>query len=159
MSRKKDNFSKLNLGKIGGRIEYLRKNKGLTQLQLSEKINISKGSISQLENHKYDPSANTIIMLSELFEVTTDWILFGERIKKEDQEANFKRLECQNIITRFKDQIKALENNEHLITIEDTSPKLYKKVSEYLETNRIALETITEEKKEIENPLKKKEKI
>lgn len=40
----------------------------------------------------------------------------------------------QNLVTRFKDSEKGLENSEYLIGIEQASDDLYKKVSDYLKT-------------------------
>jgi len=77
MSRRKIDISELNLEKIGGRIKYLRIKRDMTQAQLSEIIGLSKGNISSLEKNHYEPSAKSIIKLSKLFEVTTDWILLG----------------------------------------------------------------------------------
>lgn len=78
------------------------------------------------------------------------------------KKKGWSKTKYQYPINKFKNPEEGLKNNEHLITIEDASPKLYKKVSEYLETNRIAVETIEEEKKEKYNypkKTKKKEKI
>ena len=81
MPRKKNQISELNLNKVGGRIAYLRIKHNLTQAQLSEKTGLSKGNISGLESHKYEPSARTIIKIVELFKVTSDWLLFGDETK------------------------------------------------------------------------------
>jgi len=87
MSRKKMNISELSLEKIGDRIKYLRIKGGMTQAQLSEMIELSKGNISSLEKNRYEPSARSIIKISELFKVATDWILLGndKKIKSDDK--------------------------------------------------------------------------
>jgi repressor LexA len=61
---------------FGDRLKKIRKQKNITQLQLSELIGISRASIAQYENNIYQPSleniesiANTLnIDVSELFE-------------------------------------------------------------------------------------------
>jgi len=55
-------------------------------------------------------------------------------------------------VKRFKDQEKGLQNNEHLLGIEDASDDLYKKVSDYLKTTHEAVEIM---KKDIESKQKK----
>jgi len=67
-----------NNGSIGARLKAVRELKNLTIPQVWEKTGISKGNISIMENDKTKPSADALIKLSELYGVTTDWILFGE---------------------------------------------------------------------------------
>jgi len=54
-------------------------------------------------------------------------------------------IEHQGIIKRFKDPEKGLENNEHLLGIEDASHELYKKVSDYLKATHDAAKIMQEE--------------
>ncbi|MCM2283351.1 MAG: helix-turn-helix domain-containing protein [Desulfobacula sp.] len=81
MSRKKINISELDLNKIGDRIIFLRLKSGLTQDQFAEKTSLTKSNISGLENNKYEPSTRAIIKIVELFNVSSDWILFGDKVK------------------------------------------------------------------------------
>ena len=62
---------------IGERLKVLRINKKLTLQQLADLVGTHKGNLSSYESNKYEPSAQTIIMLSNIFGVTTDWILKG----------------------------------------------------------------------------------
>ncbi len=63
--------------KIGERIAILRKQKGLTQVQLAEKLNISDKAISKRESGKGDPSLELLQALSEIFDCTIDFIVKG----------------------------------------------------------------------------------
>lgn len=62
---------------IGERIAILRKQKGLTQLQLAEKLNISDKAVSKWESGKGDPSLELLQALSEVLDCTIDFIVKG----------------------------------------------------------------------------------
>lgn len=62
---------------IGERIRSLRKDFKLTQEQLAELIEKTKSNVSGYENDKFEPSAQTIIALCKVFEISADFLLFG----------------------------------------------------------------------------------
>lgn len=57
------------------RLKELRKENGLTLVQLEKAIGISKSSISEWENGQSVPNALAIITLAKFFEVTSDYLL------------------------------------------------------------------------------------
>ena len=59
----------------GERIRELRKKAGLTQLELGQKIGISKPNISKYENDIIEPSNDLLSAMASLFHVSTDYIL------------------------------------------------------------------------------------
>ena len=63
---------------IGERIVNLRKKKGLTQMQLAEKLNISDKAVSKWESGKGDPSVEMLCLLADMFECTTDFLIRGK---------------------------------------------------------------------------------
>lgn len=73
---------------IGDRLKHLRKIEGMTQKDIADRTNIKRGNVSHYENNKIMPSAETIIELSKLFKVSTDWLLTGkgstEEVAQED---------------------------------------------------------------------------
>jgi transcriptional regulator with XRE-family HTH domain len=62
---------------IADRIQYLRKQKGLSQEELDDKIGVSRQAVSKWESEQSTPDLDKIIVMSDLFEVTTDYILKG----------------------------------------------------------------------------------
>lgn len=62
---------------IGDRIQSLRKTKGISQEELADKIGVSRQAISKWESEQSNPDLEKIILLSDYFEVTTDYILKG----------------------------------------------------------------------------------
>ncbi len=63
---------------IGKRIKYSRKIRNLSLTDVKEKTGISTGNLSELENDKFAPSASSLILFKELFNVSIDWLLTGE---------------------------------------------------------------------------------
>lgn len=55
---------------VGTRLKELRKEKGMTQKELSEKIHLSRQTISKWENNNSLPDIQTLILLAEIFETT-----------------------------------------------------------------------------------------
>ncbi len=62
---------------MADRIQYLRKTKGLSQEELADKVGVSRQAVSKWESEQSTPDIEKIIIMSELFEVTTDYILKG----------------------------------------------------------------------------------
>lgn len=63
---------------LADKIITLRKKNGLSQEELAEKMNVSRQSVSKWEGAQSVPDLNKIIMLSEIFGVTTDYLLKDE---------------------------------------------------------------------------------
>lgn len=63
---------------IANRISDLRKKMNLTQLQLAEKLNISDKAISKWESGNGCPSIEMLVLLSELFGCTIDYLVKGD---------------------------------------------------------------------------------
>ncbi len=62
---------------LADRIQYLRKKKGISQEELAEKMLISRQAVSKWESGQSAPDLEKIVMLSDYFEVTTDYLLKG----------------------------------------------------------------------------------
>lgn len=62
---------------IGDRIKAMRKKNGWTQRELAARLEVNENSIHHWEKMKHLPDVIMIVELSELFGVTTDYILKG----------------------------------------------------------------------------------
>lgn len=60
---------------FGEKLQSLRKQKGLSQEQLALQLNVSRQAVSKWELSDSFPDAEKIICLSELFNVSTDFLL------------------------------------------------------------------------------------
>ena len=81
---------------VGTRIKQLRKEKGLTQEQLAENLDITAGTIGKIEIGRTGISIDLLICMSDFFEVPTDYIILG---KKSDMR--LLKGEIHNIIVRL----------------------------------------------------------
>ena len=63
------------LTEIGKRIAEQRKESGLTQAQLAEKINGKRETINYWENGSRDIKSGNIVLLAEVLGVSIDWLL------------------------------------------------------------------------------------
>ncbi|HBE77006.1 MAG TPA: hypothetical protein DDW65_04380 [Firmicutes bacterium] len=62
---------------VAERLRSLRNLKKLTIREVQEFTGLTAGNISCWENGRYLPSAAALVLLSELYEVSIDWILTG----------------------------------------------------------------------------------
>ncbi|MCL2217238.1 MAG: helix-turn-helix domain-containing protein [Defluviitaleaceae bacterium] len=60
---------------LGERIQILRKQRGMSQEQLAAKILVTRQAVSKWELGESLPDVNNIVQISELFNVTTDFLL------------------------------------------------------------------------------------
>ena len=66
---------------LNERIKQLRIERGLNQVELAEKLGVSKQSVSNWENDNIQPSIEMLLKLSHIFSVSTDYLL-GEDSRK-----------------------------------------------------------------------------
>ena len=72
---------------IADRIQSLRKSKGMSQEELADKVGVSRQSVSKWESEQAAPDLVKIVIMSEIFEVTTDYLLKGiEPVKSDDHK-------------------------------------------------------------------------
>ena len=62
---------------IAERIQMLRKQNGLSQEQLAEQLGVSRQAVSKWESGQSFPELDKIILMSDPFETTTDYLLRG----------------------------------------------------------------------------------
>ncbi len=92
---------------IEKKLKDARVNAGLTQEQLAEKIMVSRQTISNWENGKSLPDIVSIIKLSDLYQISLDDLLKGdkkmrEKIEKDVKDArDNKRLILTTVILLF----------------------------------------------------------
>ena len=70
--------------KIGKFIAERRKNRGLTQMQLAEKMNVSDRAVSKWETGKSLPDSSIMLELCDVLKITVNDLLCGEVVTMED---------------------------------------------------------------------------
>ena len=90
-----------------------RKNKGLTQEQLAEKLGVTNKTISRWETGKYMPDLSLLKPLSEELGITLNELLSGEKIEEQKIVENTEK----NIINTIDYSSKKVENEHKKISI------------------------------------------
>ena len=103
----------MNLDKIGKFIALNRKNKGLTQEQLAERLGVTNKTVSRWETGKYMPDLSLLKQLSEELGITLNELLSGEKIEKEKIVENTEK----NIINTIDYSSQKVENEHKKISI------------------------------------------
>ena len=78
--------------KIGKFIAEKRKQKGLTQLQLAEKLCITDRAVSKWETGRSMPDSSIMLLLCEVLDMEVNELLNGEEIKDNDLDKKQKEL-------------------------------------------------------------------
>jgi transcriptional regulator with XRE-family HTH domain len=76
---------------FGERLHQLRKKKGLSLEALAKHFGLGKNATSSWETGKSKPNADDLVILAELLETTTDYLLRGVE-KIEENEKKFQKL-------------------------------------------------------------------
>lgn len=76
------------LDTIGNRVRHVRETMGLKQGQMAVKLGIPQSSLSQFESDKRIPGIEILIKISQLANVSTDWLLLGENSEGEPVKNN-----------------------------------------------------------------------
>ncbi len=91
---------------LGKRIQELRKQTGLTQAQLAEKVNISHTQLTRYESKDVQPPADVLKRLAGVFDVSIDYLVNGNKSDKVEQT-----LKDAELIKQFK-QLDKLPDEE-----------------------------------------------
>lgn len=65
--------------KFKDNLKFLRQEKGLGQVELSQKLGVSKGVISMWENGLREPTMSSLIILAKFFNVSIDYLVGIEK--------------------------------------------------------------------------------
>ena len=76
----------MDMQRIGSFLSQLRKEKGLTQERLGEQLGVSNKTVSRWETGTYLPPVEQLQLLSELYGITINEILSGERLGQEEYQ-------------------------------------------------------------------------
>lgn len=126
----------MDYGKVGQLIYKLRKEKGMTQKQLADLLNISDKTVSKWERGMGCPDVTLLGMLSGILGVEIEKILAGELNPNDKDNGNMKRIKfyactsCGNVMTssgeaslsccgRIIEPLQAQQaSSEHQVTVE-----------------------------------------
>jgi|SRR5450755_3747015 transcriptional regulator with XRE-family HTH domain len=96
---------------MADRIQLLRKQAGLTQIELAGKIGVSKSQFIRYESKDVQPPANIINKLADVLGTSVDFLISGDKTEK--AKASLKNSE---LIQRFK-EVDSLPEEEQGVLI------------------------------------------
>lgn len=76
MSKEKTTIQ-IDTSTIGGRIKELRTKRGMSQTVLADRLLINKSVVSRWESGKRIPCEDVVKQIADVFEVSSDYISFG----------------------------------------------------------------------------------
>ena len=79
---------------LGRRISALRKQRGLSQAELANRLGISPSAMGMYEQGRREPSAETLVALARELQVTTDFLLTGKIDSRLDEDAYSRMVHC-----------------------------------------------------------------
>lgn len=100
---------------LGERLFELRKTKNLTQDDVAEKLNVTRQTISKWETNQSTPDFDKIVPLCELYEISPNELLTGERQEIANNEDN-DTSDWNKSKKHFFTQEKNVENNYENMT-------------------------------------------
>ena len=84
---------------IADRIQNLRKSKGMSQEELADRIGVSRQAVSKWESEQATPDLEKVVIMSDIFEVTTDYLLKGIEPVKADEHKTMADVIDQKVLT------------------------------------------------------------
>ncbi len=106
------------------RIKSLREEKGWTQTQLGKLLNVKDSAISKYETEKIPLTADTLKLLSEIFDVSVDYIMGLSSVRNP----------CGTSYAKPKVSDAIASNDTDLLeTMDSLSPEAKKKAKDYIE--------------------------
>ena len=89
---------------LADKIQYLRKKAGWSQEELADKTGVSRQAVSKWESGQSVPDLEKILLLSDLFSVTTDYLLKDEqgeaapvRCARDEEKPSFRRVTLKEV--------------------------------------------------------------
>jgi len=98
------------MSELGKRIQEQRKQIGLTQAQLASKIEISHTQLTRYESKNIQPPADVLQRLANVFDVSIDYLVNGNKSDKVEQT-----LKDAELIKQFKQHDKMPEDEKKSI--------------------------------------------
>lgn len=79
---------------VAARIRSARKNAGMTQAQLAERLGMTVSGVSKIENATYNIGLEAVKKIASALKVDAGWLIFGDddEAKREEIRALFDKL-------------------------------------------------------------------
>lgn len=102
------------MNEFGNFLYELRKEKGMTQIELAEKLGVTNKAVSKWETGEAMPETGQLLPIAEIFGVSADELLSGKRKEREaettDRDGEIPDEIKRHLFTRGKDDEKTLSD-------------------------------------------------
>ncbi len=92
---KKDNRSQEERQKVAAKMRALRKECGLSVMDMSRRLGLSRSTYHGYENGTRYPSTPILRILNDEYDISIDWLLFDRGPRKCSQKAELERLRAE----------------------------------------------------------------
>ena len=114
---------------LSEKIMDLRKQRGWSQEELASRLDVSRQSVSKWESAASVPDLDKIIRISEIFGVSTDFLLKDENEQKDLYEGSLSSVLYEEHQQYFIKEITEEEANAYIQLVENASKKIAAGVS------------------------------
>lgn len=104
----------MDVQKIGALLKELRKQNNMTQEQLGEKVGVTNKTVSRWETGKYMPPIECLKLLSDIYQISINEILTGEKLNEEDYKGAAEN-NIVNTLEEIETKEKKFENTMFII--------------------------------------------
>jgi transcriptional regulator with XRE-family HTH domain len=128
----------LNIEIISKRIIEKRKQIGMTQNELADALYVTRQAVSKWEMGKSLPSIEVLIEMTELFDVTIDYMLDGSDLKDNDYARMFMQFPRESVIYRFMNSDhpnEDIKNIFYLLTVKEREQMINQVLNGYLKVD------------------------
>lgn len=85
---------------FNNKLYELRKQKGLSQEELANRLNVSRQTVSKWEVGESSPDMEKLVAISELFDISLDELVLDKAVKKEEASEHVVKSEFYSDIKR-----------------------------------------------------------
>lgn len=107
--------------KLSEKITELRKGMGWSQEQLAERLDISRQSVSKWESGMSVPELDKIVKMSDIFHVSTDYLLKEDTSIPEKEETKYLKEPEENTTSVFTQKEEPAKQPEHEVSPEEAT--------------------------------------
>ena len=97
---------------LGDKIKTLRKERKLTQVQLSNVIGIAQSTLGMIESNRTPAGRKTLVKFAKFFDVTVDYLLSDDEIKEEKSTTELTKKDEKDIEKALNATLEQLENSQ-----------------------------------------------
>lgn len=90
---------------LGQRLRDLRESRNIAQAEVARQLNLAKSTIAGYESNSTSPSLDSLCVLAEFYNVSTDYLLGREKNKKLVADLSKLDSESVNLVTQLIDKL------------------------------------------------------